>query len=514
EEREVEESDDSGGEDGASLDQGRGGDAKGRVAAKNNGRLAVEEIPYVLECPTTMEELLTVLARHAKSAADVNTVIDRVRRYHSVRLDGRNKEKMHNFYGLLLRRFQRVGQQAVQLPPGGPMDRTVQLDFLTRAMYDMTQETPDAAGALWHRTLGSLQQKLAKRLRDAGAGGAGRCWPDGGALLLLRLLPHLFPTSDFQHPVATPAALLLGQCLAQCPVRSAADVPAGLFAAGLALEYARPAGRFVPEAVSFLAAVVAAFAPAAATGLAAKRSTLPTIGEPPTMRLDLRWLDGGGDENDGAEDTSSTAAAAMRPAFAAATLATAYRLLTQQAALLAGCDAAHEAMAPAAEALARVHPAATPQLPPALRALHTGLADALAALRTAAAARSPLRWPAEAKGALRTLAPKFAERYTMGKDGDLDRDRAQVKQMQRQLKREKKGAARELKRDAAFLSTARDAAREERDGERRRALKLNRAWLEQQQASFNKEISGKAGRMNMKGGGTAAKKAPKVGRGF
>jgi nucleolar protein 14 len=75
---------------------------------------------------------------------------------------------------------------------------------------------PNAAGSLWHRLLGAMQKRLAKELRDRAAGApaaAAPCWPSPGHRLLLKLLGDLFPTTDFRHPVTTPAALLLGQYL-------------------------------------------------------------------------------------------------------------------------------------------------------------------------------------------------------------------------------------------------------------------------------------------------------------
>jgi Nop14-like family len=36
---------------------------------------AAREMPYVMPCPQSMEELLELLAKHAASAADANTVV-------------------------------------------------------------------------------------------------------------------------------------------------------------------------------------------------------------------------------------------------------------------------------------------------------------------------------------------------------------------------------------------------------------------------------------------------------
>lgn len=51
----------------------------------------------------------------------------------SIKLDSHNKEKMHNFYDVLLKRFRRVGSQTEKgkLSFTERQDRKKQLDFLS-----------------------------------------------------------------------------------------------------------------------------------------------------------------------------------------------------------------------------------------------------------------------------------------------------------------------------------------------------------------------------------------------
>ena len=75
------------------------------------------------------------------------------------------------------------------------------------------------SGSFWRTSTGSSPRSGRTRVSPA------------GDLALLRLVPALFSSSDFRHPVATPAMLLLGQILQQCRVRSPRDAAAGLLAA-------------------------------------------------------------------------------------------------------------------------------------------------------------------------------------------------------------------------------------------------------------------------------------------
>jgi nucleolar protein 14 len=169
-----------------------------------------------------------MIATHASTGADVSLIIQRIHKANSVRLNHKNKERMQNFYDVLLRRFIAVGDEIYFSGHGGPdLERYQQLDALTKVMYAMSQDSPECAGAVWSRRLGVFQNAHAKRLRDVEVNQLGdackgefSAWPSTGMLFLMRALPHIFPSSDKRHPVVTPALILLGQILVQTPVKS------------------------------------------------------------------------------------------------------------------------------------------------------------------------------------------------------------------------------------------------------------------------------------------------------
>ena len=92
----------------------------------------------------------------------------------------------------------------------------------------------------------------------------------------MRALIHIFPSTDKRHAVVTPGLLLLGQILAQTPIKTRYDVVMGLFCAGLMLEYTKAAKRLPPEAISYLAGVLRLFADDVDSALG--DSPLPSLG--------------------------------------------------------------------------------------------------------------------------------------------------------------------------------------------------------------------------------------------
>ncbi|KAK1940985.1 putative nucleolar complex protein 14 [Phytophthora citrophthora] len=129
-------------------------------------------------------------------------------------------------------------------------------------------------------------------------------------------------------------------------------------------------------------------------------------------------------------------------------------------------------------------------------------------LETCWNARRPLRLQSFAPTILPTFAPQFDENYTVRKDKTAPKDTAQLKQLKRQVKRARKGAARELRRDAEFIHREKQKEEEARLSAKEEKQKEIRRWLEEQNATFNQQVR-KGGHM-LKGGGSARGPAPRA----
>ena len=118
-----------------------------------------EAIPFVFEVPTTLEALHDLIAKYASTGADASLIIQRIHATNSVRLNHKNKEKMQNYYDVLLRRFVAVGDAIFQSGNGGPdLERYEQLNSLTKTLFVMSQDSAECAGAVWSRRLGIFQK--------------------------------------------------------------------------------------------------------------------------------------------------------------------------------------------------------------------------------------------------------------------------------------------------------------------------------------------------------------------
>ncbi|MED6180211.1 hypothetical protein PIB30_117155 [Stylosanthes scabra] len=105
--------------------------------------------------------------------------------------------------------------------------------------------------------------------------------------------------------------------------------------------------------------------------------------------------------------------------------------------------------------------------------------------------RRPLQMRKQKPVAIKLLNPKFEENYVKGRDYDPDRERAEMRKLKRQLKREAKGAARELRKDNYFLLEVKDKERSLLEKERTEKYGRAKAFLQEQEHAFKSGQLGK-----------------------
>jgi nucleolar protein 14 len=119
----------------------------------------------VFEVPTTLDALHDLIAEYASTGADASLIIQRIHATNSVPLNHKNKERMQNFYDVLLRRFVAVGDAIFESGNGGTdLERYEQLNSLTKTLYVMSQDSPECAAAVWSRRLGIFQKGKSRKL--------------------------------------------------------------------------------------------------------------------------------------------------------------------------------------------------------------------------------------------------------------------------------------------------------------------------------------------------------------
>ncbi|XP_037685226.1 nucleolar protein 14 [Choloepus didactylus] len=206
------------------------------------GRAARAELPYVFAVPESYEELKSLLT--GRSMEEQLLVVERIQKCNHPSLSVGNKAKLERLFGFLL---EYVGDLATSDPP----DLRV-IDKLVVQLYNLCQMFPESASNSIKFVLRDAMHEMEETVETRGR----VAFPGLDVLLYLKLTGMFFPTSDFRHPVATPALVCMSQLLTKCPVLSLQDVLKGLFVCCMFLEYVSLSQRFVPELINFLLGIL------------------------------------------------------------------------------------------------------------------------------------------------------------------------------------------------------------------------------------------------------------------
>ena len=472
-------------------------------------------MPFVFEVPTTLETLHEMIGKYASTGQEASLIIQRIHASNSVRLDKRNGEKMQNFYDVVLRRFVAVGDAIYTSGDGGAdLGRYEQLNSLTKVLYGLSQDSPESAGAVWGRRLGVIQNAHAKRLRDAefvsleddDNDEITTAWPSTGIILLLKTVGHLFPVTDLRHQVVTPTILLLGQMIAQTPVRSVHDLVMGLMCCGLMIEYTRSAKRVAPEAIAFLSSVLRLFGPVATKTPVPSIEAAWQISDLKSLRKSLTFI-----EVEERPKLSFDRDSIQSSIMAAGILASTLQLVQVSAESLQGSleNGESEAFAEVSSALLSMKAKSKKApLPKILTEMVAQCASAVAELMLDN--REPLqRRLAPATEAIKSLAPRMEDpsKYTFSKDKGKSAKQAELDRNRREYKREHKAVSRELRLDSVFVEKERRREKDSKDKKAKDKRNKNFAWLEGEQAAMNQQVAQGGGLLSGGGMGAARAKA-------
>lgn len=443
----------------------------------------IETLPYVINAPSNLRELRSLLDN--RSDDQIVEAICRIRACNAISLAAENRHKMQVFYGVLVQYFAVLGDEK-------PL-RLNKLNLFVRPLIEISSEIPYFASICARQHLIRIRNQLSVDLKNPDKSSS---WPSVKTLLLLRLWSLIFPSSDFRHVVMTPAVLLMSEYLMRCPINSGRDVAIGTFLCSMLLSVHKDARRFCPEAVNFLQALLMS---ALDTNQSLnKRDEVKC----PTFLLEHEeyrpWL-----------HLSSGVSVLPQPLDFIMIMETSddvplfdsniYRvgILLSVSETLRGFVNIYHDIVSFPEVFASFVPLLNEivkenKIPETLRLKMTSIASLIKGkIDEHEKLRQPLRMRMKKPMPIKQFNPRFEENFVHGKDYDPDRERAQRKKLERQIKQEAKGAARELRKDNYFLQEEKARERAVAEEERADRYKKAMAFLQEQESNFK---SGQLGR--------------------
>jgi len=425
-------------------------DAKQRDKSAANSSLA-----YTFPCPQTHEELLDVVKD--TNITDLPIVVQRIRALHHKGLAEDNQAKLDGFASVLTEHLAYLADDTKDVPFSV-------LESLIRHLHSMAKSQPESVGAAFRAHLRTVADDRPLHLTP-------------GDMVILTAISTIFPTSDHFHSVVTPAMLSIGRYLGQSSVQTLRDLGLGAYCCSLTLQYQKLSKRYVPEFTTY---IVNAFAILAPTPLPER----PESGQP--LNVPLRMP-----ENSlrisrvSSKEVPPTLSfrELMRSeeshdhGFALSLLHTFIQLSRHAAGLWQSKSAFPELIAPFIHSLHHISTSSHGQLPSSTISLMTSTLSLLTSLQSSAVAtRTPLLLHNHRPLAIKSSLPAFIENYNPDRHYDPDRARAELSRLRAEHKRERKGAMRELRKDANFI--AREQLREKKEKDAAYEMKFKRLVAE------------------------------------
>lgn len=384
-------------------------------------------LPFTFPCPQSCAEFVSIAKDY--DYANLPKIVQRIRALHHPKLDSKNKERLANF-SVALVDFVALPWDAATSPPFSV------LESLIRHIHSLSKMFPVEIAKQFRQHLEDISQSRPIALLPSD-------------LVVLTAIGTIFPTSDHFHQVVTPAMLTIGRYIGQKVPRELSDYATGTYLSILCLQYQQLSKRYVPEVINFALNTICSLSPIAPSkSLGSFPVHEPSAGSRihKAKKVELRRLN----FSDCLAENSQEGGNALKIAL----LSTTIQVLDAAADLWTGKPAFLETFSQVAGALGLVNSKSSREhLPAAASEKAERLEEKLKRMsRVSQLSRRPLELHHHKPLSIKTYIPKFEDTFDPDKHYDPDRERAEMAKLKAEHKKERKGAMRELRKDANFMA--------------------------------------------------------------
>lgn len=406
-------------------------------------------IPYTFPCPQTHDEMLKTF--EGIEVTKLPVAVQRIRALYHPKLDSENKGRLGRFAQALVQHVAYLGDrfEAHWFPT---------LESLSRHVHSLAKTFPIEVAKAYRRHIQEMEQARPLALTV-------------GDLVILTAIGTTFPTSDHFHQVVTPAMLSIARYLGQKIPQALSDYATGTYLSILALQYQQFSKRYVPELVNFCLNTLCSLAhekPLGKLGFFPVHEPAAGIRIKDAAKTAIRKLNCA-DCCQPKQPLGPEAETSLKVALVSTVTAIVKSASETWHKLPSFYETFHPAL------LVLQHLASQPtsaHLPPSLTSRLTDTVQSLSRLlQLARLSRRPLELHHHRPLAIRTYVPKFEDSFDPDKHYDPDRERAELAKLRAEHRRERKGALRELRKDAAFVARENLRIKKERDAAYERKYK-------------------------------------------
>jgi nucleolar protein 14 len=411
------------------------------------------------EVPQSVEELKTLLDSRAPEDCDV--IVEKICDHCQPSLSPASKTKLKDFLEVLVHFILEECEH--------PSWRSLAVaDKLSKYIYKLGHLDPTHTASLFQHLLDVHVRKGMRESKEK-----RRRIPSFSKLMVFKLISILFPTSDYDHPITTPAHMMMGQILSRSSLATVVDCTRALFICQLFLEYESLSKRYVPEVIhtlsQFLHQICEANSP-----VDSQSSSVLTLEE--SQRSENGSLLDVVMATEGESPPSSSHVWCM--------LRAALSLLREFSSLWADLPAAKEIFSPFLCHLERLREIIDLECDNTAK-LFQEVRSSLE--RVCFVKKKNLLMLKQKAKSIAFHEPKFDESFTAGRRKSHSKAESERQKLIHKVRREKKGAIREIRKDYRFLAQQKLKDQMERDAARKKKVREILGDLAMQQADAKAE---------------------------
>ncbi|XP_013110537.2 nucleolar protein 14 homolog [Stomoxys calcitrans] len=425
------------------------------------------DLPFTIEMPKSYEEFVKLLKQYKQK--DHPIIIERIIKCNHPKLEGVNREKIVKLFAFLLQLLNEKFADA------GPDDIREHFQFFSSIMphlFDLIHLNTERMSNI---LMDVIKEKYAEFKKNS------KQYPPLEVLIYFKIVSNLCSTSDFRHPIVTPCYIFMQHILSKARVKSRQDIAIGLFLVTLSLEYGNISKRFLPAAFNFLQGVLFLCIPKRPVEVL--KVVPPFQSQGPLSKL-LAIPADSSDYKDIKEETlqaEDLVSQTINNEFKLKALNHAL-LLTQDAVTMVtdniGCSLLVEPLLAMLDKLI-----ITEAYPAYIKSNYEKTKLVLESLTSKPLIK--LVPPEKKPKALRLLEPRIETVYDDKRRPKLSKDKEEKVKLVHRIRRETKGAIREIRRDTEFLQKMRIQQQLQSDKERREKVKRIYAEASLQQGELN-----------------------------
>ncbi|ODV58763.1 snoRNA-binding rRNA-processing protein NOP14 [Ascoidea rubescens DSM 1968] len=389
-------------------------------------------------CPEDHEQLLLTLS--SKSLREHPDIIKKIIKNTDAKFAAENKEKLSNFAVILLDHILYLANSNYSTDEYETYCKVQ--ENLINSLRLLANKFQEAVCEKFRSIIDEVQERIVNTItKEANE------YPKVSDLVFFTIIGVVYSTSDHYHLVVTPALIIIAEALEQFKIKSLNDIFSGLFMVDLNIKYQRMSKRYMPEATLFLQKSLLSLTPSM-KGIDPK-----SISASIPVNFLVTTEFGSCKKKLKISDLKNK----LDPSYGPALLLKTIKLIDKS------CDIWREKSAfieivepflPILKHLLKNYPSVCDI---------SKLIEKINNLKKFALVdHKPLVLQSHRPIGVATYAPKFEENYNPDKKSyDPNRDRQEIKKLNAQIKKEKKLALREIRRDTKTIS--REQIKEKKD---------------------------------------------------